>query len=86
MRDIPQSGHRHRVVIVGGGFGGMEAVDVLARAPVDETPGQAAVRLARRHPLATGVAAAAVVAVVKPRRLVRWSLLAVPLLWKMRRR
>ncbi len=55
-------------------------------APVDETPGQAAVRLARRHPLATGVAAAAVVAVVKPRRLVRWSLFAVPLIWKMRRR
>lgn len=52
--------------------------------PVDETPGQTALRLARRHPVATGVAAAAVVAVVKPGRLLRWSLFAAPLLWKLR--
>jgi NADH dehydrogenase len=37
MRDSAQPGHRHRVVIVGGGFGGMQAVSGLARAPVDVT-------------------------------------------------
>ncbi|MGI4776641.1 MAG: phage holin family protein [Janthinobacterium lividum] len=51
---------------------------------VDETSKQAAWRLARQHPVATGVAVATVIAVVKPGRLLRWSLFAVPLLWKLR--
>ena len=62
-----------------------DVVSVKNGVPVDETSTQAALRLARRHPVATGVAAAAVVAVVKPGRLLRWSLFAAPLLWKLRR-
>ena len=36
---IPQgpAGHRHRVVVVGGGFGGLNAVRELADADVDVT-------------------------------------------------
>jgi hypothetical protein len=41
-------------------------------------------RIAREHPVATGVAAAAVVAVLGPRRLVRWASVIVPVLWRMR--
>jgi NADH dehydrogenase len=37
MRNVAQSGGRHRVVVVGGGFGGMEAVVGLAHVPADVT-------------------------------------------------
>jgi uncharacterized membrane protein YqjE len=54
-------------------------------APVPpETLGAAALRIAREHPVATGVTAAAVVAVLGPRRLVRWAGVVVPVLWRMR--
>lgn len=52
--------------------------------PPDETPSETALRLLRAHPVAAGVAAAAVVAVVKPRRLLRWAAFVVPVLWRMR--
>lgn len=50
----------------------------------NETTSAAAMRIAREHPVATGVAAAAVVAVLGPRRLVRWASVIVPVLWRMR--
>jgi uncharacterized membrane protein YqjE len=54
-------------------------------APVpNETTSAAAMRIAREHPVAAGVAAAAVVAVLGPRRLVRWATVIVPVLWRMR--
>jgi uncharacterized membrane protein YqjE len=54
-------------------------------APVPrETASAAAMRIAREHPVAAGVAAAAVVAVVGPRRLLRWAGVVVPVLWRMR--
>lgn len=52
--------------------------------PPDETPSETALRLLRAHPVAAGVAAAAVVAVVKPRRLLRWAAFVAPVLWRMR--
>ena len=54
------------------------------KVPADETPKQTAIRLARAHPVATGVAAAVVIAVVKPGRLLRWSALLAPVLWRSR--
>ena len=54
------------------------------KVPADETPKQTAIRLARAHPVATGVAAAVVIAVVKPGRLLRWSALLAPMLWRNR--
>ncbi|MDM0048121.1 phage holin family protein [Variovorax sp. J22R115] len=50
----------------------------------DESASATAMRLAREHPIATGVAAATVVAVVGPRRLVRWASVIVPVIWRMR--
>jgi uncharacterized membrane protein YqjE len=55
-----------------------------AAAPANETAGETALRLAREHPVATGVAAAALIAVVKPRRLLRWAAFVAPVLWRMR--
>lgn len=52
--------------------------------PADESPAAAALRIARDHPVASGVAAAAVVAVVGPRRLLRWGAFIAPVLWRMR--
>jgi NADH:ubiquinone reductase (H+-translocating) len=37
MKEIPDPGHLHRIVVVGGGFGGMETVSGLAGAPVAVT-------------------------------------------------
>lgn len=54
------------------------------KVPADETPKQTAIRLARQHPVATGVAAAVVIAVVKPGRLLRWSAVLLPVLWRVR--
>lgn len=51
---------------------------------VDETPSETALRLAKTHPVAAGVAAAAVVAVLGPRRLLRWTAVIAPVLWRMR--
>lgn len=55
-----------------------------AAPPPDETAAQAALRIARANPLATGVAAAAAVVVFKPRRLLRWAAFIAPVLWRMR--
>ncbi|MDM0069077.1 phage holin family protein [Variovorax sp. J31P207] len=61
-----------------------------AASGVGEAPGQpetasaAALRIAREHPIATGVATAAVIAVLGPRRLVRWATVIAPVLWRMR--
>lgn len=52
--------------------------------PADETPSAAALRIAREHPVATGVVTAAAVAVLGPRRLLRWAAVVVPVLWRMR--
>ena len=54
------------------------------KVPAAETPKQTAIRLAREHPVATGVAAAVVIAVVKPGRLLRWSAFLAPVLWRIR--
>lgn len=53
-------------------------------APADETASAAALRIAREHPVATGAVAAAAVAVIGPRRLLRWAAVIVPVLWRMR--
>ncbi len=55
-----------------------------SKVPASETPKETAWRLAREHPVATGVGAAVVIAVVKPGRLLRWSALLAPVLWRMR--
>lgn len=61
------------------------AVTGAGEAPVpNESTSAAAMRIAREHPVATGVAAATVVAVLGPRRLVRWAGVIVPVLWRMR--
>ncbi|RST53212.1 phage holin family protein [Variovorax sp. MHTC-1] len=52
--------------------------------PMDESPSAAALRIAREHPVATGVVTAAVVAVLGPRRVLRWAAVVVPVLWRMR--
>lgn len=54
------------------------------RVPVDETPKQTAIRMVRTHPVATGVAAAVAIAVVNPGRMLRWSAVLAPILWRMR--
>ncbi len=53
--------------------------------PPTETLSAQALRLSREHPVAVGVAATAVVAVLGPRRLLRWTLVLVPTLWRLRR-
>ncbi len=52
--------------------------------PADASVTAAAMRVVREHPIATGVAAAAAVAVLGPRRLLRWAVVVVPVLWRMR--
>jgi uncharacterized membrane protein YqjE len=53
-------------------------------APADESASAAALRIAREHPVATGAIAAAAVAVVGSRRMLRWAAVIVPVLWRMR--
>ena len=53
--------------------------------PVNESPAATALRVAREHPVAVGVAAAAAVAVIRPKRLLRWATVIAPVLWRMRR-
>lgn len=49
-----------------------------------ETASAKAVRIAREHPIATGMATSAVLAVLGPKRVVRWASTLLPLLWRMR--
>lgn len=61
------------------------AANDVGAAPVpSETASAAAVRIAREHPVATGMASAAVLAVLGPKRLVRWAAVVAPVLWRMR--
>lgn len=57
---------------------------LAASVPADESPTAAALRIAKAHPITAGAAAAAVVAVVGPRRLLRWAAVVFPVLWRMR--
>ncbi|WP_431132048.1 phage holin family protein [Variovorax paradoxus] len=52
--------------------------------PADESAAAAALRIAREHPVATGVVAAVAVVVIRPRRLLRWAAFIAPVLWRMR--
>ncbi|MDR6889855.1 MULTISPECIES: phage holin family protein [Variovorax] len=52
--------------------------------PADETASAAAVRIAREHPIATGVVAAVALVVIRPKRLLRWAAVVAPVLWRMR--
>ena len=52
--------------------------------PPDETASEAALRLARDHPVATAALAAGAVVVLGPRRIARWAAWLVPVLWRMR--
>ncbi|OUL98966.1 phage holin family protein [Variovorax sp. JS1663] len=56
-----------------------------AAPPADESASEAALRIAREHPVTAGAVAAAAVAVIGPRRLLRWATVIVPVLWRMRR-
>ncbi len=62
------------------------AAEVAAaeQAAAYEPPADKAMRLAREHPIATGAAAAVVMAVVGPRRLLRVTGWLFPILWKLR--
>ena len=53
-------------------------------APADESVGEAALRLAREHPVATAALVAGTVAVLGPKRIVRWAAWLGPVLWRMR--
>ena len=61
-----------------------DAAAAKAPPPLDESAADAAMRIARKHPVAAGVAAAVAVVVLKPRRLLRWSAFLAPILWRMR--
>jgi uncharacterized membrane protein YqjE len=52
--------------------------------PADETASATALRIAREHPVATGVAAAVALVVIRPKRLLRWAAVLAPVLWRMR--
>jgi uncharacterized membrane protein YqjE len=52
--------------------------------PADETASAAALRIAREHPVATGVVAAVALVVIRPKRLLRWAAVIAPVLWRMR--
>lgn len=61
----------------------MEAV--AEEAPAPETTSEKATRLFREHPVAAGAGAAALLALVGPRRVVRVAGWVLPILWKLRR-
>lgn len=75
---------RQRIAVLQDASEDAAAAASAAAPPPDETPSETAMRLLRAHPVAAGVAAAAVVAVVKPRRLLRWAAFVAPVLWRMR--
>ncbi|KQX21231.1 phage holin family protein [Variovorax sp. Root434] len=52
--------------------------------PPNESAAAAALRIARAHPVATGVVAAAAVVLIRPKRLLRWAAVIAPILWRMR--
>ena len=68
----------------GGGTAAAQGEERSAPPPPDETPTATALRIAREHPVATGVAVAAALVVVRPKRLLRWATFVAPILWRMR--
>jgi uncharacterized membrane protein YqjE len=78
---------RERIATMQGGRETQPASAAAAGAdapPPNETAAAAALRIAKAHPVATGVVAAAVVVVVRPKRLLRWAAVIAPILWRMR--
>jgi len=74
---------RERIAVLQGGRETQQAGEGEGPAP-NETATAAALRIARAHPVATGVVAAAAVVVIRPRRLLRWAAVIAPILWRMR--
>lgn len=74
---------RQRIQTMQGGRETQPA-DEAEAPPPNESAAAAALRIARAHPVATGVAAAAAVVVIRPRRLLRWAAVIAPVLWRMR--
>lgn len=62
-----------------------DAAEGAGEAPVPrESPSAMAMRVAREHPIATGMATTAVIAVLGPRRVLRWAATIAPIVWRMR--
>ncbi|WP_295978095.1 phage holin family protein [uncultured Variovorax sp.] len=75
---------RQRIQTMQGGRETQPAEQAEEAPPPDESATAAALRVARAHPVATGVVAAAAVVVIRPRRLLRWAAFLAPVLWRMR--
>ncbi|ADU37922.1 phage holin family protein [Variovorax paradoxus] len=75
---------RERIATLQGGRETEPASPERAAPPPNETASAAALRIARAHPVATGVVAAAAVVVLRPKRLLRWAAVIAPILWRMR--
>lgn len=52
--------------------------------PANESAADAALRIAREHPVAVGAAAAVAMVVIRPKRLLRLTAFLAPILWRMR--
>ncbi|WP_418120134.1 phage holin family protein [Variovorax sp. 350MFTsu5.1] len=74
---------RQRIATMQGGRETQPAPEADAPPP-NESAAAAALRIARAHPVATGVVAAAAVVVIRPKRLLRWAAVIAPVLWRMR--
>jgi len=74
---------RERIATMQGGRETQPA-GAAAEPPPNETAAAAALRIAKAHPVATGVVAAAAVVVIRPKRLLRWAAVIAPILWRMR--
>lgn len=79
---------RERIATMQGGaepeFASQEEEPAASAPPPDESASAAALRIAKAHPVATGVVAAVAVVVIRPRRLLRWAAVLAPILWRMR--
>jgi len=79
---------RERIATMQGGPRKSQPAGAAAAAPeappADETASAAALRIAREHPVATGVVAAVALVVIRPKRLLRWAAVVAPVLWRMR--
>ena len=60
------------------------AAAAAKKPPANESATEAALRIAREHPVAVGAAAAVAMVVIRPRRLLRWTAFLAPVLWRMR--
>lgn len=75
---------RERIATLQGGRE-TQPVGIEREAPApNESASAAALRIARAHPVAAGVVAAAAVVVIRPKRLLRWAAVIGPILWRMR--